>query len=462
MIALPQRSVLTVPLAVGAATLAGALSATQPMAAAALVGLAVLVVLTVLFPVAQLIVLLVLTTLVPFELQNAFSASPGLLVSDALLILALARAILLLLQRPLDRVRIGALTATLLLMGIAVAQAAHGITQGRNVSTTGAELRALLGFGTVIVTLALVDDPLRRRTIVRALTGIGLLLGLLGVAQWILQIPFAGAGDFGVREGVALTSSGRGQIQGGLFAFPVAIILSVAAFAFGALRSPRARAIVLCVLALNAVSLLLTYERTFWLATLLGCGYVAARAGWAQRVRMLIVGAITLFVLAVSLAVVAPETVTTARERLLSIGQYGKDNAVRYRLIEARHVIDQIQERPWAGSGLGATIYWGRPYDGVAPKAYSFVHNGFLWLAWKLGIPGAAILLSLITFAVLRRGRPRGDPLLAAVVAGSQGGLLALMVAGVTFPSFTTASITPVLGVLLAFCFLPHERASKP
>ena len=462
MIALPQRSVLTVPLAVGAAAVAGALSATQPMAALALVGLTVLVVLTVLFPIAQLTVLLVLTTLVPFELQNAFSASPGLLVSDVLLILALARAILLLLKRPLDRARIGALAATLLLLAVAVAQAAHGVAQGRDVSTTGAELRALLGFGTVIVVLALVDDPLRRRTIFRALTLIGLLLGLLGIAQWFLQIPFSGAGDFGVREGVALTSSGRGQIQGGLFAFPIAIILSVAAFAFGALRSPRARAIVLCVLGLNVVSLLLTFERTFWLATVLGCGYVAARAGWAQRVRTLIIASITLFVLAVPLAVVAPETVTTARERLLSIGQYGNDNAVRYRLIEARHVIDQIQERPWTGSGLGATIYWGRPYDGVAPRAYSFVHNGFLWLVWKLGIPGAAILLSLITFGVLRRGRPRGDPMLAAVVAGSQAGLLALTVAAVTFPSFTAASITPVLGVLLAFCFLPHQRSSKP
>ena len=33
---------------------------------------------------------------------------------------------------------------------------------------------------------------------------------------------------------------------------------------------------------LNAIGLLLTYERTFWVATFLGLGFIAVRAGFAQ------------------------------------------------------------------------------------------------------------------------------------------------------------------------------------
>lgn len=461
MIAVFQRTTVLVPLVVAMAAVTGALSATEPIVPLALVGVMALALFTVLFPVAQLTVLLALTALVPIEVQNAFSASPGLVVSDVLLILGLAWSMLLLLERPLDRVRAGAVGLGLIFLVIALAQAAHGIAAGHAVSTTGAELRALLGFGTVITALALVDDPARHRSIFRGLTLIGLLLGLLGVAQWILQIPFSVAGDFGVREGVALTSSGHGQVQGGLFAFPVAVILSFGALALGGVRSTRGRAIVGLVLVLNVVSLVLTFERTFWLATLLGCAYVVVRAGRVQRVRALIAAPILLLAIAVPLTVLAPATLTTARERLMSIGQYGDDNSVRYRLIEADHVISQIRDRPWTGSGLGATIYWGRPYDGVRPKSYSFVHNGFLWLLWKLGIPSAVLLFSLMTFALLRRRLARGDAMLASVVAGSQGALLALMAASVTFPSFTTASITAVLGVLLAFCALPRRQPNE-
>ena len=39
------------------------------------------------------------------------------------------------------------------------------------------------------------------------------------------------AGDVGVRAGVALTSNGTGQLQGGEFAFPAAIVLCFAALA---------------------------------------------------------------------------------------------------------------------------------------------------------------------------------------------------------------------------------------
>ena len=44
-----------------------------------------------------------------------------------------------------------------------------------------------------------------------------------------------------MREGVRFTSAGRGQIQGGLFAFPVAVVMGVAALLSQRVRSTRTR-----------------------------------------------------------------------------------------------------------------------------------------------------------------------------------------------------------------------------
>ena len=109
------------------------------------------------------------------------------------------------------------------------------------------------------------------------------------------------------------------------------------------------------------------------------------------------------------MAVAAPRDLTAARERLLSLGNYGSDLSVRYRLTESRHVIDEIRAQPLVGSGLGATILWGRAYEGVRPSTESFAHNGYLWLAWKLGAPAAGLSAAPGRGAALWR-RPAGRP----------------------------------------------------
>ena len=108
------------------------------------------------------------------------------------------------------------------------------------------------------------------------------------------------------------------------------------------------------------------------------------------------------------------------------------------------------------GSGLGATILWGRAYEGVRPSAESFAHNGYLWLAWKLGVPAAALLLLLLAGAVLWR-RPRGPTTLEAIRGGAQAALLLLLLASATFPAFEVLGITAVMGLLVALCFAPRE-----
>ena len=114
-------------------------------------------------------------------------------------------------------------------LAAAVLQLLHGLNAGADAGTGGAELRVLLGFGALAIALPILAEPAQRAALLKGLVGVGLAVGLWGLVQWTIDMPFLASEDAGVREGVRFTSSGRGQIQGGLFAFPVAVVMGVAA-----------------------------------------------------------------------------------------------------------------------------------------------------------------------------------------------------------------------------------------
>jgi O-antigen ligase len=153
-------------------------------------------------------------------------------------------------------------------------------------------------------------------------------------------------------------------------------------------------------------------------------------------------------------AIVAPTNLTAARQRLVSVGQYGQDKSLRARTLEARHVTEQIRAHPILGSGLGAQILWGRPYEHVKPTYQSFSHNGYLWLAWKLGILGGALLVLLLAIAIAQRRGPPATSTPQAVRVGAQGALLASLLQAFVYPTFV-ASVTVGMGLLLALALGP-------
>jgi hypothetical protein len=458
-----RRDALLLPIAAAAALMYGALVATAPLLAVALVAGTALVVLTFAFPVAHFTLLLVATAIVPYSLQNQIgigggAGAPGLVISDVLLLTGLARATYALLASPrLSASELTGIGLLLIYLSVTTAQFLRGVfLEGAGLSQAGDELRSLNGLAALLIALPLLRHEGSRQRLLKGLLVVGLALGLWGVAQWALNLGYNGG--FGLRQGVAQTTTGTAQLQGGLYGFPVAVALSVAALLSGELRSTPVRWLVIATLALNGICVVLTFERTFILITVMACALIVLRAGRGQRARALLMLPLAAALICVPLAVLSPATLTTARERLFSLGQYGHDQSVRDRVVESQHVIEQIRLRPEQGSGLGSAIWWGRPENGVPPRVDYFSHDGFLWIAWKLGIPAAILLFGSIVLAALRRGRPPGTPLFAMVAVGAQAALLALIVACVTFPSVMARPITATMGLLLALCAMPRVR----
>jgi O-antigen ligase len=434
----------------------GTVLAENPFAAIVLL---VLVPLAFGAPVASLGVLLFVTLLVPFDIQNKLSVlgrldSPGLLVIDVLLLLGLCRVGMLLVTRRL-RMPPPLLLAGALGLILAVALI-EGIAIGYDLREAGHEARrVVLGVGAFILAWPILGDEAARQRLYWVLLLLGLAVGLSGLAQWLVDFDLVAAGDAGVRPGVDLTSAGRGQLQGGLYAFPAAATLSFAALVSQRIRSAEARWLLGAILVLNLVCLVLTYERTFWAATAVGCLVVAVKSGREARRTAVRWGAIGTVALLVALAALGQ--VRTAAERLVSVTQYRTDESFTHRTLETETVIEAISERPLTGSGFGDTITWGK--EGVfSTLTTPYAHNGYLWLAWKLGIPAACLVVLAVGAAVLRRGPAPKDEWLATLRTGSQAALLGLLLVNVTFPAFNTLSITAAMGLLVAICVRPGEH----
>jgi hypothetical protein len=453
-------------LALGAALLTGTAIGAQPKLALGAIACIAVMVLAFRAPVANLTALIFLTAVVPYGILNRFSVgggvdSPGLLPSDLFLVAGLSSAALMLPSHPLDRLcRRYALLMSVFLAVVGL-ELGRALMSGPNRSIVGQEGRVLLGLGTFLIALPLLTNARARRRLIGALSVVGVALGAWGMLQWFGHFSFGAAGDVGVRSGVRLTSNGTGQLQGGEFAFPVAIVVCFAALMLGEVRSRLGRAALLAAILLNAASCLVTFERSFWIDAIVGIGFVTLAAPAARRLKLLAAVCSTAVLAFGALALLAPSTLTTAQQRLNSIATYAHDDSVRYRLVESRFVSAQVREHPLAGAGLGASIFWGQPWASVPPKTRTYSHDGYLWISWKLGIPAAALLVLLLTGSVLSWTRPGEEPLSRAVRRGAQGAIAGLLVATFTFPSFSQLSIAPVIGLLLALAITPQVSARR-
>jgi hypothetical protein len=445
------RAIGLVALATLAAAAFGALLPNYPLEAVAVV---CLVPLALAYPVISLGAILFLTVLVPFDLQNQLSIGggggvPGLLVADLLLIVGLCRVAVLAflgrLQAP------NSLWIAFALVGAIAAALVYGVASGASASDAGFEARsAAFGVGGFILALPLLENATDRRRLYWVLLALGIALGLWGIGQWIFDVHYGAGGDVGVRPGIdQIASAGGGQLQGGLYAFPVAAILSFALLLSRQGRSTNLFAPAALVFGLNCVCVLLTYERTMWGAALIGCLIVTVRYGRQSLYAagsLLAIGVVGL----VLLTVISP-ALPSASGRIASVASYQSDNSLQARKVESNAVIHAIRGHPLTGSGFGATITWGEK-DVFQTTTTNFSHNGYLWLAWKVGLPLALLFVAAIVAVALRARRHRDDSDIDPLRIGSQAALFALLVVCVTFPAFNALGITAVMGVMAAAC----------
>jgi hypothetical protein len=220
------------------------------------------------------------------------------------------------------------------------------------------------------------------------------------------------------------------------------------------------------------LALLLSYRRSFWIAAILTIVFVVIIASRRRGRAVLAIAAVSLalaFVAANSIA--GPSDSTSAsplaeRAQTLAPGAAG-NRGDRYRNDERHNVIENIEQHPVTGVGLGVNWEVHQPLAEAHDRRY--VHFAFLWYWLAFGILGAIAYLllflsSLWTSTQVWRHHP--DQIVQVCAIAVFGGIVGLAVVELTA---TFAGIEPRLTILLgallgwlaaAWQDLPARRAT--
>jgi hypothetical protein len=217
--------------------------------------------------------------------------------------------------------------------------------------------------------------------------------------------------------------------------------------------------------ALVVLSLVLSYRRTFWLATLLALAIVLVVAG-RRTTRRLIVPALLVLALggtAIYRAGIGGGLDGALATRIESIdpSKLQTSDQDRYRLAERRNVRDELERRPI--TGIGVAVPWKQRYptDLSYPFVDFYAHTAFLWLWLREGIVGPIAYFALYgtalwsgvrTFRRAEDGRVRAMGL--AVGVGFVG-VLVVELASTLIGIDNRANV--VLGLMLGLLAVAHR-----
>jgi O-Antigen ligase len=346
-----------------------------------------------------------------------------------------------------------ALAALACVVGVIVGHAGGG-----SLKTISEELRLIAPL--IVVPWLVVNVVPDTATLRRA---IGVLGALIAVKAALGLVGFA---------------SGQGEQLGGTFGSGVityyeatvnwlsmTYLLAMLGAALAGIKTPRWARL---ATPLVFLSLLLSYRRSFWLATLAAAPIVLVVCA-RRTTRYLMIPALATIALVLWLTIAAGVVTEVqgpiaARVQSLSPSKLSVNAEDRYRIDERRNVLAVVDEHPFAG--LGLAVPWTQRYPlGIQHAGGQlYVHMAVLWWWSKLGLLGLAAYLVFIGTAIwqgLRIWFSRRDPLvrLGSMAAGT--GVVGLAVAETT-ASFTGVDprLTPVLGALAGL--LAAGGATRP
>ncbi len=332
----------------------------------------------------------------------------------------------------------------------------------KDVLGEGRHLMFLLLFPMALMVL---DTPERLRRFVTGLVVLGLLFSVGQILQGIFHVRvFGDSGRLVVAETLDVRSyEATVSNTGGLNIIILVIFIAAGWYALKAIKTFR----FLALASLSAVGILLTFGRTTWGSVLLGMAVVVALLGVRNSGKMLmwsLVGAVLAFS---TLIAVKPAMLDAFVARATSVGkeiEYGSSAAWRY--YEAAQVMPQIAANPLRGLGLGAA-YRAPARSDALPEQVRYIHDGYLYLASKLGIPALALLLWCLGVVMAfswQGARTAHDARARGVHAAVCASVIGILLASITEPHLMRDSSLAFIGITagIVVAMRRYERAGPP
>ena len=320
------------------------------------------------------------------------------------------------------------------------------------------ETRDLLYLLLLPVALVILRPTPRLRRFVIGLVVLGCLFSLGQILQGVFKIPVFGDQGISVLETLGREESSTTRANTlGLNFIIFALLLTVGAYVSGVIRKP----LFLAAGGLLLVGIVLTFGRTTFAAVLICSALVV----WWLNPRRIPQMAV-LLIAAVGLGSAAaaffkPESFAAVYFRLTSIGEeinYGY--SAQWRFWEAQAMLPHIQEHPLIGVGLGAD-YKGASGSTVRPDLNRYVHNAYLYMAGKMGLPALLFFLLFMgsVFAIGRRSaRSHALPWSRIVGAACAAMMIRFGLASVTEPHLMSDYGVVAIAIAGALVLLSAQR----
>lgn len=213
------------------------------------------------------------------------------------------------------------------------------------------------------------------------------------------------------------------------------------------------------------LAVLLTFNRSFWVATALAMFLVIVLISIREKAKFL---RIALFVSFFGAILVVPVSfilrdqvaglINSATGRLVTIFNPDilNESSIKFREVENIYAIPQIASHPLIGMGLGA-VY--RPIDSRIDFGYNpswnirtYIHNGHLWLLLKTGLIGYISLMWLF-YRFISRGflnwRQISDPLYKSIMLSFFATIIGVLIATIVNPILNSTYWTPLIGIMM-------------
>lgn len=185
----------------------------------------------------------------------------------------------------------------------------------------------------------------------------------------------------------------------GMFLMAGVLMYFAAAVAVRRLRRPLL-ALLVCGLLLGGI--LVGFGRALWLSVLLGVLLLALVANPARYLRLLVFLAVVAAVLGGSALALRPDYASAVATRFLSIGhEVEHGTSFNRRRLENAHALEELTRRPLTGVGLGGAYRLPDPVAGGSVEQ-RYIHNAYVNVATKLGLPGLLATLALTAVLLWR------------------------------------------------------------
>jgi O-antigen ligase len=223
------------------------------------------------------------------------------------------------------------------------------------------------------------------------------------------------------------------------------------------------RILIFVMVALTTLALIITFSRTYWAIIIAELVILLIFFPLKYKVQLsLYIGTIAIvFVVLTNLFFgdISKVLYQVLENRFASTTQGKSDLSVETRLVEWKVAISKIEEYPLGGNGFAKKFPY---YNPIVHSTFNshIIHNGFLFIMHRVGIPMALMYFFCIIYFLLKSFITTlrlKDNFYRFISLSGFLGILALMVANMTSPLFTYRDGA----FTVAFCFAFTELAYK-